>query len=272
MVGYGTVTRDIRERKQAEEDMRYLNGELAHRLKNVLTVIQSIAQQTLRNSPDTQTAGKALSARLVALGGATDILTGKSWRSADLRELAERTLAPHGGIGERIVIDGPPIVLQPEASMAFALALHELATNAAKYGALSNDMGIATLHWWVEGPDDDARLSVQWSERGGPPVIPPQRKGFGSVLIERSLRSYFKELSATDYRPDGLILNLRGAWPTPPSEPRGERRAVYAGRANDDPPPSARARATVAVRRRVCRDRALCWSRSRLSWAVATSR
>ncbi len=210
MVGYGTVTRDIRERKQAEEDMRYLNGELAHRLKNVLTVIQSIAQQTLRNSPDTQTAGKALSARLVALGGATDILTGKSWRSADLRELAERTLAPHGGIGERIIIDGPPIVLQPEASMAFALALHELATNAAKYGALSNDMGIATLHWWVEGPDDDARLSVQWSERGGPPVIPPQRKGFGSVLIERSLRSYFKELSATDYRPDGLILNLRG--------------------------------------------------------------
>ncbi|MFV0921372.1 PAS domain-containing protein [Sphingomonas parapaucimobilis] len=210
MVGYGTVTRDIRERKQAEEDMRYLNGELAHRLKNVLSVIQSVAQQTLRNSPDTQTAANALSARLVALGGATDILTGKSWRSADLRELAERTLAPHGGIGERIIIDGPPIVLQPEASMAFALALHELATNAAKYGALSNDTGIATLHWSVDGVEDDARLSVQWSERGGPPVTPPRCKGFGSVLIERSLRSYFKELSATDYRPEGLMLKLRG--------------------------------------------------------------
>lgn len=210
MIGYGTVTRDIRERKRAEEDMLYLNGELAHRLKNVLSVIQSVAQQTLRNSPDTATAAKALSARLVALGGATDVLTGKSWRSADLHELAQRTLAPHGAIGERIILDGPPVVLKPEVSVAFALALHELATNAAKYGALSNEDGVATLRWSVDGIGDDAGLTVQWQESGGPLVTPPQRKGFGSALIERSMRSFFTQKSETEYRPEGLVLNLKG--------------------------------------------------------------
>lgn len=208
LIGYGSVTRDYRERKRAENDMRLMNGELAHRLKNVLAVVQSIAQQTLRTAPDTQTASRDLGARLAALGAATDVLTGSSWRSADLCEVATRALAPHGAIGERILIDGPAVMLKPEVTVAFALALHELATNAAKYGALSNHAGRVTLAWAVTRQGDDATLSISWREQGGPLVSPPTRKGFGSTLIERSLRSYFRGRTETDYRPEGLVFEL----------------------------------------------------------------
>lgn len=208
LIGYGTVTRDFRDRRRAESDMRLMNGELAHRLKNVLAVVQSVAQQTLRSAPDKETASHDLGARLVALGAATDVLTGSSWRSADLREVAMRALAPHGSIGERILVDGPDVTLKPEVTVAFALALHELATNAAKYGALANNAGTVALQWNVMGQGNDAILSITWREQGGPPVSPPTRKGFGSTLIERSLRSYFRGKAATDYRPEGLVFEL----------------------------------------------------------------
>ncbi|MDR6790306.1 PAS domain S-box-containing protein [Sphingomonas sp. BE138] len=208
LIGYGTVTRDFRDRKRADNDMRLMNGELAHRLKNVLAVVQSVAQQTLRSAPDKETASHDLGARLVALGAATDVLTGSSWRSADLREVATRALAPHGAIGERIQLDGPAITLKPEVTVAFALALHELATNAAKYGALSNHTGTVMLEWNMAGRGKDAVLSISWREQGGPPVAPPQRKGFGSTLIERSLRSYFRGKTETHFRPEGFVFEL----------------------------------------------------------------
>jgi len=209
LIGYGTVTRDFRERRRAEDDMRLMNGELAHRLKNVLAVVQSVAAQTLRGIPEAEAASQSLSARLVALGAATDVLTGTSWRSADLRELATRALSPHGRIGERILLSGPRVTLKPEVTVAFALALHELATNAAKYGALSNETGVVTLAWSIDGGGADATLAVYWRENGGPPVTLPERKGFGSVLIERSLRSYFSGKAATEYRPEGLVFELQ---------------------------------------------------------------
>ncbi|RSU45477.1 histidine kinase [Sphingomonas sp. S-NIH.Pt15_0812] len=209
LIGYGTVTRDFRERRRAEDDMRLMNGELAHRLKNVLAVVQSVAAQTLRGIPEAEAASQSLSARLVALGAATAVLTGTSWRSADLRELANRALSPHGRIGERILLSGPRVTLKPEVTVAFALALHELATNAAKYGALSNETGVVTLAWSIDGGGADATLAVYWRENGGPPVTPPERKGFGSVLIERSLRSYFSGKAATEYRPEGLVFELQ---------------------------------------------------------------
>lgn len=208
LIGYGTVTRDFRERRRAEDDMRLMNGELAHRLKNVLAVVQSITAQTLRGIPEAAAASQTLSARLVALGAATDLLTGSSWRSADLREIAIQALSPHGRIDERILLSGPSVTLKSELTVAFALALHELATNAAKYGALSNDVGTVTLDWSIDGEGEDASLAVRWRELGGPAVTPPERKGFGSVLIERSMRSYFSGKAATDYRPEGLVFEL----------------------------------------------------------------
>ncbi|MET7242310.1 PAS domain-containing protein [Methylobacterium sp. EM32] len=207
-LGYGTVTRDFRARKRAEEDLHFMNGELAHRLKNVLAVVQSVALQTLRNASDLRSASQDLSARLVALGAATDVLTGASWRSADLHALAERALAPHGALGTRILLDGPRVALQPQVAVALALALHELATNAAKYGALSTDAGHVGLSWQVDGAGPEARFRLAWRERDGPPVAAPTRRGFGSTLIERSLRAYFGGTAATAFLPGGLEFTL----------------------------------------------------------------
>lgn len=208
IAGYGMVTRDFRARKQAEEELRLLNGELAHRLKNVLAVVQSVTRHTLRNASDVRTASETLSARLVALGAATDVLTNASWRSADLRELIDCVLGPHGGIGQRLRLDGPDITLQPQVVIALALALHELATNAAKYGALSNDAGVVDVTWRVRGEGAEARFHLDWRESGGPPVASPTRRGFGTTLIERSLRSSFGGTAGIDYRPDGLVFAM----------------------------------------------------------------
>jgi PAS domain S-box-containing protein len=208
VIGYGTVTRDFRDRKRAENELALMNGELAHRLKNVLAIVQSVCSQTLRTALDTETANRDLTARLAALGAATDVLTSRSWRSANLQELVERTLAPHAAIGERILINGPQVMLKAEVSVALVLALHELATNAAKYGALSNDSGFVSLTWAVKGVGEDAAFSIRWEEQGGPEVLPPTRTGFGTRLIERSLRAYFRGQVATVYRPEGLLFQL----------------------------------------------------------------
>lgn len=209
LIGYGTVTRDLRERKQAEEQQQLLNNELSHRLKNVLAVVQSVASQTLRQAGDLPSANEALSARLAALAQATDVLTTTSWAAADLHEVVEKALAPHGSIGERIRISGPAITLHPQVTMAFALALHELATNAAKYGALSNEDGYVDLTWRiVSGDGEEPRFSLIWEEVGGPAVSAPSRQGFGSKMIERSLRSYFRGPARLDYRPSGLMFTL----------------------------------------------------------------
>ncbi|MCF4125841.1 PAS domain-containing protein [Methylobacterium sp. SyP6R] len=208
VVGTGTVTRDFRAHKAAEEELRLLNGELAHRLKNVLAVVQSVTRQTLRNATDLRNAGESLSARLVALGTATDVLTNAAWRSADLRQLIEGALSPHGSIGKRIRLAGPALTLQPQLAVALALALHELATNAAKYGSLSNDTGIVDVRWHEEGTGPEARFRLDWREQGGPPVTAPARRGFGSALIERTLSAYFGGTAEIDYRPDGLVFAL----------------------------------------------------------------
>lgn len=195
--------------KQAEAQQLLLNDELSHRLKNVLAVVQSIVSQTLRQSPDLALANTALSARLVALGDATTVLTANSWASADMMAMITKVLGPHGEIGNRIRVDGPPLTLNPRGALAFALALHELATNAAKYGALSNATGHVELTWTIEsGHQGEPRLRLLWQEIGGPPVMPPTRRGFGSTMIERSLKSYFRGEAKMDYRPEGLRFEI----------------------------------------------------------------
>ncbi|PZO81113.1 MAG: histidine kinase [Sphingomonas hengshuiensis] len=212
VIGFGTVTRDFRERKRAEEQLRMMNGELAHRLKNVLAVVQSIAHQTLHRAADPVSASHDLSARLGALGAATDVLTSSSWRAVDLHALSEQALAPHGRLGHRIFLDGPALTLRAEVAVALALALHELATNAVKYGALSKDGGTVTLRWTVEQRPGGADFVLRWKEAGGPVVTPPTRTGFGSILIERSLRSHFGGRATIDYRPDGLRFELEAPY------------------------------------------------------------
>lgn len=193
---------------EKEEQAKLLAGELGHRLKNLLAITQAVASQTLRQATDLPTATDALSVRLAALGRATDVLTASSWEAADMHTLARSVIDGHAG-GVRL--DGPPIRFNAQVSLALALVLHELATNATKYGALSNGTGHVDLQWAIR-PDstaaDDPRFTLTWREVDGPLVEPPKRQGFGSLLIERSLRSYFRGLISMNYEPSGLVFTI----------------------------------------------------------------
>ncbi|BBK32353.1 PAS domain S-box-containing protein [Stella humosa] len=195
---------DISGRRQAEERQRLLTHELNHRMKNTLSMVQAIANQTMRGTVPILEARDAFNARLSALGKAQDILTSTSWSQAGLDEVIHGALGAHGGETARFRHAGPPVHLSAKCALAMSLALHELATNAAKYGALSNETGTVDIRWTV----DASRFRFVWSETGGPPVATPASKGFGSRLIERSLASYFCGTAILSFAPGGLAFTL----------------------------------------------------------------
>ena len=206
------IVSDITARKQAESEqqsyqdkLRLLINELNHRVKNTLATVQSIAAQTLRNERDPLAAFEKFESRLLGLSQAHDVLTRESWNGADLREVAEQALAPFEAAAWT-TIEGPPVWLAPGGALTMALIFHELATNALKYGALSTPGGRVALAW---NYDDGARtLSLSWTESGGPPVAIPTRRGFGSRLIERSLRGELKGEAVMEFRPSGLVCRM----------------------------------------------------------------
>ena len=201
---------DITERKRAEEHQRLLAGELQHRVKNTLALVQAIASQTLRGANDVNEMREAFAARLISLGRAHDILTQASWTEAPIGEVAEGALSVHRQAeAARIRISGPNVLLSAKAALSLALALHELATNAAKYGALSNEGGVVELRWHVVHASDAPRFCLTWSEQGGPPILsPPVRRGFGSRLIERSFAAEVGGEVRLTYAPTGLVCRL----------------------------------------------------------------
>ena len=201
---------DITERKRAEEHQRLLTGELQHRVKNTLAMVQAIANQTFRNAADMDAARDAFSARLILLGRAHDILTRASWTEAPIADVVDGALAVHqGGAGTRIRVSGPGVLLAAKPALALALALHELATNAAKYGALSTAEGGVDLRWHVVHEAAEPRFCLTWSETGGPPILaPPVRRGFGSRLIERSFSVEVGCEVRLTFAPTGLICRL----------------------------------------------------------------
>lgn len=197
---------DITARKQAELHQQLLVNELDHRVKNTLATVQAIAAQTFRGTETDPTLREAFEARLIALSNAHSILTKSNWEGAEIGDVVQRSVEPHAG-PERIQVHGPSIWLSPKAALAIALGMHELATNAAKYGALSNGTGQVAVTWSVDGPQPGT-LNLQWAESGGPPVKKPTRKGFGSRLIERNLAHDLDGPSRIDYRPEGVICTI----------------------------------------------------------------
>ncbi|MET7245612.1 PAS domain-containing protein [Methylobacterium sp. EM32] len=171
-------------RVQAEAQQALLNGELSHRLKNTLSMVQGIAGQTLRGVPD-QGPVQAFTQRLIALSQAHDVLLQDSWAAAPIRAVVERVLALQAPL-ERFRIQGQNIALAPQATLSLSLLLHELTTNAVKYGALSNQEGEVGVTWQVED-DDERTVVLSWQERGGPPAQAPLRRGFGARLIQLGL-------------------------------------------------------------------------------------
>ncbi|PTN54137.1 PAS domain S-box protein [Stenotrophomonas panacihumi] len=202
-------TRDITLRKQHEQHMQLLINELNHRVKNTLATVQSMALQTLRGSTGMADAQDKMESRLVALSDAHDILTRESWQGAELGDVARAAAAPHqGSEGERFDIHGPAFLLDPRRAVALSMALHELCTNAVKYGALSVPEGRVGIHWAWSGEAPDEVLELTWREHGGPAVSEPTRRGFGSRLIERGLKYDLGGDSVLAFEPAGVTCRV----------------------------------------------------------------
>jgi PAS domain S-box-containing protein len=183
VLGTTSVAVDITERKANEDQLRLLLRELTHRGKNLLAVIHAIARQTASRTCSVEDFLDRFSARLVAIGASHDLLIADNWHGASLRMLVEQQLGEHANhFGEKIAIEGEDVMLKPEAVQNLGLALHELATNARKYGSLSEPEGEVRISWTF--CEEAAKLKLVWQERGGPKVTPPQRSGFGRAMIE----------------------------------------------------------------------------------------
>lgn len=215
-----SVSRDTSELVAFQEQQRLLNAELGHRLKNVLTMVQAIASQTFRRAESVEEAAEAFAARLTAFGKATDVLTAKSWTEASLNDIVNSGLSAAEGFRDRIEIVGEDMMVPGQAGLALTLALHELTTNAAKYGALSNEEGRILIRWDKKGDGSSKRFLFEWKEYGGPAVTAPQRRGFGTRMIERSLQSYFEGRTALRFAPAGVEFEIDSAMPTVSSERR----------------------------------------------------
>lgn len=196
------VSADITERKEAEAYRSLMNQEMSHRIKNTLATVQSIVSQSLRSDLPPEQMRDVVARRLEALGGAHDILTGKDLDVAGLRQTIQRAVKPFNA-DHRISLFGPDVEISQAASSALTMALHELATNAVKYGALSNDDGTVAVRWEIDG-----EFLLSWTERGGPEVIKPTRTGFGSRMIERALAASLQGQATVEYQPEGIRFEL----------------------------------------------------------------
>lgn len=206
IVGASKIARDITERRRAHEQQELLLREMNHRIKNSLAIVQAIASQTLRSVKNEER--DAFMGRLQSLARAHDLLSESTWDSAGLCDVVIAALEPfREKLGERIAVDGPrDTALDARKAVLIAMALHELATNAAKYGALSNETGRVSVAWSRERSEADSPVRLEWRESGGPPVMPPSREGFGSRMIARALAD-IGEVSF-EFPPDGVQCTL----------------------------------------------------------------
>jgi two-component system CheB/CheR fusion protein len=186
IIGASAVARDISSRKLAEERANMLMAELDHRVKNILSVVSSVVTQTLKESESNKTARAEIEGRIQAIARAHSLLTERGGVEGSLRELVDNELRPYKR-NANVTISGDDIVLTSRANLSIALAIHELATNAAKYGALSTSEGHLDVTWQIKGASHNPELEISWQEAEGPVVTPPIRRGFGTKLIERSL-------------------------------------------------------------------------------------
>jgi PAS domain S-box-containing protein len=203
----GAVTRwigshvDISEQKSREEHTRFIVDELSHRTKNLLAVVMAVASQTARHADSVMQYQDRFAERLKALAHCHDVLAKDDWQGASFADLLAVQLKPFRETSEgQIEATGPPIVLKSEVVHYLGLAFHELATNASKHGALSSPQGVVSIHWQhsVDG------IHVHWHERGGPRVVPPQRQGFGHVVIERIVPQALNGMGVLDFSPQGV--------------------------------------------------------------------
>jgi two-component sensor histidine kinase/PAS domain-containing protein len=196
---------DITEKKRDQERMALVVHELNHRVKNNLAMVQAIATQTFRGQIDISAAMTDFEKRLIALARANDLLTGERWSGASLMGVIAQAITPHKPSDDRLLIEGADVALTPKTALAMTLAFHELATNALKYGAWSDEKGKVTVSCRITEERDRGRFRLQWRETGGPEVSGPKRRGFGSKLIERGLAHEVQGQASIAFEPAGVV-------------------------------------------------------------------
>ena len=197
--------------KIAQNNCAMLIDELNHRVKNTLATVQSIVVQAVRNSADPQIVRESIETRIAALSRSHDLLGREKWEGAGLQDLIREALAPFSvaeGRAERFTIKGENLRLSPKAALALGIAFNELATNAVKYGAFSNEAGTISIEWTLVTEADGRWLCLHWREKDGPPVTPPARKGFGSRVLEQGLAHELSGKVELDYAAAGLICTI----------------------------------------------------------------
>jgi two-component sensor histidine kinase len=209
IVGLIGAAVDNTARKEGEVHLRLLMRELTHRSKNLLAVIQAMARQTARHTGSVDDFMEQFGARLQALAAAHDLLVQESWHGASLHELARAQLAQYlDGAASQVMIDGPGIVLKPEAAQSLGLAIFELLDNAARYGALSVPQGKASLKWERRPMGEGGGVEIAWTEEGGPNVLTPERRGFGTLVIERNLARAAEAEVDLAFTPNGVRCRM----------------------------------------------------------------
>jgi two-component sensor histidine kinase len=203
-IGLNVIARDVTDQRAFEERQTLLIHELNHRVKNTLALVQALALQSFRAGRTPAQGQDAFQSRLASLAAAHDLLSREQWEGATLDELIADATRVYGEGPGRIHVAGPRVVVTPKAAIALVLALHELGTNAAKYGALSVPDGRVDLNWEIE----DGRLRIEWRESGGPPVSAPSRRGFGLRMIERALASDLSGTATIVFAPEGLLCRI----------------------------------------------------------------
>ncbi len=214
IVGAVLAVHDISERKQARERQQLLVRELHHRVKNTLATVQAIAGSTMRSARSMEEFRDSFAQRLMSLGKTHTLLTENAWGGALLQDLLWLELDPYDDdTGGRIKLAGPSVELPPELSVPLGMAFHELTTNAVKYGALSALGGQVEVDWTLQGGGTERRLRLTWQERNGPPVQEPERRGFGTQLLQRVLGTQLNGEARIDYAPEGVRVTIDAALP-----------------------------------------------------------
>ena len=206
------IGRDMTEAKRAEAHLRLLVDELNHRVKNTLAIVQGIAQQSFKDDVPAGQARAAFEGRLAALSEAHNLLTREHWSAVSMRQIIDDAVRPHGEVG-RFTLEGPDLTILPKTAISLALAIHELATNAVKHGALSRPEGRVSIRWARVRGAGPARLTMTWQETGGPPVAVPNRRGFGTRMIERGLAAELGGTVQIEFRPEGLTCTVDAPLP-----------------------------------------------------------
>ncbi|MBJ6126472.1 sensor histidine kinase [Microvirga splendida] len=206
---YRDAQSEIEERKQAQTQQSLLIRELHHRVKNTLATVQAVVGATARSALNIDDFYQAFVGRIISLANTHSLLTEAVWQTASLREIMEKELRPYNDVrGQRIALSGPAVELPSEAAVPIGMAIHELTTNAAKYGALSASRGKVSVSWETEAVEEGTRLKLVWEESGGPEVSTPTRQGFGSRLLHRVLATQLNAKVDMDFRPEGLRVAL----------------------------------------------------------------